>query len=57
MLQYYTSAIPIQGIQNLSQYCTAADYLACPALKPLLSFAAVTLTIAGSGGEGNREEN
>ena len=44
-------------IQNFSQYCTAADYLACPALKPLLSSAGVTLTIAGSGGEGNREEN
>ena len=54
MLQYYTSVIPIQ---NLSPYVTPADYLVCPALKPLLSSAAVTLTIAGSGGEGNREED
>ena len=59
MVQYYTLAILIQGMENLSQYYTIAthSYLACPALKPLLSSAAVTLTIAGSRGEGNREED
>ena len=53
MLQYYL-------LKTLPQYYTSAmpaGYLACPAVTSLLSSAAVTLTIAGSRGEGNREED
>lgn len=45
-----------ENLVTILHYCNT-QLLACPALKPLLFSAAVTLTIAGSRGKGNREED